>query len=362
MTFLLTPVGARLNDFWRWWIGELVAVVPARARHWVGALRQRRILIIGDRTSELVFEGGGQRVHLTNIGDKNDGLSPQAQAASAAPWKDVGTTIQLPAERALRSQITLPLAASRNLAQVVGFELERHTPFKRADVYFAHRLVRRDASSRTLVVEVTVVPRAIVDEALAIARRHSIEPLGVIVAAPPGGAAPSPNLLPQGRRDLVRSLPDIILAVALAAAIGLAGAALAIPLWQAHRTADELALRLAEAKREADASLQLQKEIDALTEDAQFLVVRRRQTPYVSALLADLTHLLPDDAWLTELTITASDVQISGFASSATALLASIDHAGSFTDAAFRASVTQDAKLGREQFDITAKLAGRGEK
>ena len=123
--------------------------------------------------------------------------------------------------------------------------------------------------------------------------------------------------------------------------------------------ADELAQRVAEAKRRAEASLKLQKEIQETTEAGQYLVSRKRQTTSVSELLNTLTQLLPDDTWLSELQITVGDVQLSGYAASATALLKLLDENAGFSNAAFRSSVTQDSKLGREQFDIAAKIKPR---
>jgi general secretion pathway protein L len=81
----------------------------------------------------------------------------------------------------------------------------------------------------------------------------------------------------------------------------------------------------------------------------------------VTELLDALTRLAPDDAWLTELQITGSDIRLTGAASSATALLGLIEQSVSFRNAAFRSPVVQDSRLGRERFDLGAQIAPRGE-
>ena len=61
---------------------------------------------------------------------------------------------------ALRTTASLPLAAERNLAQVIGFEFERLVPFKQSEVYFAYRVTARDKAMQTIAVELTIVPHA----------------------------------------------------------------------------------------------------------------------------------------------------------------------------------------------------------
>ena len=60
--------------------------------------------------------------------------------------------------------------------------------------------------------------------------------------------------------------------------------------------------------------------------------------------------------WLTEVEIDGDHVQLSGLAGSATAVLGLLDQSPMLANAAFRSSVTQDAQLGRERFDITAQV------
>src|SRR5262249_49242104 len=105
-----------------------------------------------------------------------------------------GIALRLPAQDVLHTTISLPLAAERNLAQVVDFEFERRTPFKRAEACYAFRPLRRDAAGQRLLAALTVAPRRAVDQALATARRLGIEVTSIDAAPGPGEPA-SPNLL-----------------------------------------------------------------------------------------------------------------------------------------------------------------------
>ena len=113
------------------------------------------------------------------------------------------------------------------------------------------------------------------------------------------------------------------------------------------------------ARQEADASAKLQTAIDGETHDQSFVVDRKKSRLTVTELLASLTHILPDDVWLTELQIDGDSVLVAGFAASATAVLGLIDQSPILSNATFRSSVTQDAQLNRERFDISAQLRAK---
>jgi general secretion pathway protein L len=80
----------------------------------------------------------------------------------------------------------------------------------------------------------------------------------------------------------------------------------------------------------------------------------------VTELLATLTRLIPDDAYLSEMTINGDHVRLVGAANSATALLTLIAQSPGFRGAAFESPIVQDPRLNRERFDITAGIAPRG--
>jgi general secretion pathway protein L len=60
--------------------------------------------------------------------------------------------IVVPRDLVLRKTIVVPEAARDNLAQVVGFELPRHTPFNAEQAYFDHVLYEIDEKDRKSVV------------------------------------------------------------------------------------------------------------------------------------------------------------------------------------------------------------------
>ena len=359
-----TRLDSGLRAALRWWLDELASLVPEELRRRVASLRSRLLLVVDNNGAQLAIENGDRREALGRIdlaAGQPDSVRALIAAAPQGGRSIAGNVVLcLPADRALRTTVALPLAAERNLDQVIGFEFERLVPFKREDVHFAHQVLSRNKAARTLQVELTVVPRIDVQELLRQTQRLDLRITGIEVGATRAHSAPSHILLDE--HDGSAAHPRLRYAtLGLATlAIVLAVVAIVIPFVRANAALDALTARVADARREAETSLSLQKQIDAEIQDQQFLVNKKRQTPTVTELLDIVTRLTPDDTWLTEFQVTATEIRLVGASSSATTLLGLVDQSPSFHNAAFRSSITQDAKLGRERFDISAKIAPRG--
>ena len=63
--------------------------------------------------------------------------------------------------------VTLPLAAERQLDQVLAFEMDRETPFSPDEIFWNHRVAQRDRSRGQLAVRLLLVPRVSLDALLA---------------------------------------------------------------------------------------------------------------------------------------------------------------------------------------------------
>jgi general secretion pathway protein L len=340
-----------LQNALRWWLGELAGFVPESVRHRVAGLRSRYVLVDDGAGLALWRETGREREAMGRI----------HQRTRAANQHPLDVVLRMPAERALRIAAPLPLAAERNLDQVVGFEFERLLPFRRNEAYYAHRILARDKTSRTLQVELTALPRAEVDAAVQIAARAGLHVASIEIPAAASGDAPSFIALEksgQGRATSRRLVLTVLTTIVLVLAV----AAIALPFWRAGKIRDRLTTELTVARREAELSAKLQSQIDAHLRDQHFLVDRRRHMPTVTELLDALTHLAPDDTWLTELQIAGTDIRLTGAAGSATALLGLIAQSPDFRNAAFRSPVVQDSRLGRERFDLGAQISPRDEK
>jgi general secretion pathway protein L len=340
----------------RWWLGELVGLVPPGTRQRISRLRGRLLLVLGDDGAELVYEAGERRETLGRTERFRDG----AEIAAVLRGRGAGgadVVVSLPAQWALRSAVALPLAAESNLDQVLRFEFERLAPFKSDEVYYAARTLRRDGAARRLHLELTIVPHERARGALQEARRLDLRVVGLVVAGDRSDS--SPNLLPPDERPSSGRVMRLALAGASGLCLVLGMAAIIIPMVRLEARIDTLSRQIEAAKQQAQASQALQKQIETQRDDAQLLVNRKRQTPSVTETLAALTHLVPDDSWLTTLQISGAQIRMSGYSPSATSLLSLLDQSGSFAEPTFASSVTQDSATKRERFDLGARIVSR---
>ena len=359
-----SQIEASLGGMVKWWLGELAELVPeSMRRRFVG--QQARLVLLVDMPGDNLLEETGQdtrRLGRIELDTPAPGQARRVLAAvpRAARNGATGLVLRYPASRALRTPVTLPLAAEKNLAEVVGFEFERLVPFSRSDVHYAYRVIARDKQAQQLRLELFVLPRS---EVAALSR--TVDSLGLPVAGLEV-AEPGPDAritpIPLSDRDAgsARQTGRGVVIGLSAAAVALALICVAIPFWQASGAIATLRAQMAEARRQAETATTLQKQIEAKRQEEQFLSGRKRAMPTMTELLATLTQMIPDDAYLTEMTINGDRVRLVGAASSATALLTLIAQSPAFRGAAFQSPIVQDPRLNRERFDITAGIAQRG--
>jgi Tfp pilus assembly protein PilN len=89
--------------------------------------------------------------------------------------------ICLPQDQAIVQHIYLPLAAQDNVAQVLGYEIERQLPFKRDEIYYDYLPVGRKGEK--LSVYVFAIPKKNLYGLLAALDSFGIKPVGVETTA-----------------------------------------------------------------------------------------------------------------------------------------------------------------------------------
>ncbi|TGR84231.1 fimbrial assembly protein [Mesorhizobium sp. M2D.F.Ca.ET.223.01.1.1] len=123
--------------------------------------------------------------------------------------------------------------------------------------------------------------------------------------------------------------------------------------WQAGSVLDdEIATAQVEA-RKARASLQKRQ---ADLEQTEKLRAEKKNAVPVVRILAELTRLLPDSAWVSDLSSKGDQLTITGFASSAADLIQPIDASPLFSAPEFSSPATRVPGQTGERFTITAKV------
>ena len=344
-----------------WWFRELSSMVPNGLRRPLSGFGGGLVLVVDSKGSmQATYASGGRRETLGALDGSQAAAAALRRTLQEPRWRRrvaASAAIELPASLALRTRTTLPRAAAGNLREVLSFDLDRRTPFRSADVYFDCYIAALDARAGMLQVDLVVVAREWVDEALARARELGLSVERVLLRSEDGAGSLPYDLLPPQERPARRRSGGFLLAALAASALLLGAVAAGLPLYRAHESEAALAAEVAEARRTAAATASVRKEIEIARQEESMLAERKRRQPTVSETLFVLTRLLPDDAWLSELRISGGDLQLLGVAASASDLIGLLDRSRRFTDAGFRASLTRDQRLQRERFNIGARIA-----
>lgn len=345
-----------LAAFLGWWLGELAGLLPRRVRERGRRERRGSVLIFGRQQSVVLERGAeGERVLGSLEADAPDHDQRLRELLKQARRRRL-VTVRLSDELGLRKLLDLPLAAKEDLDQMLRFEMDRLTPFRADEVYFAHRVLGSDAQNRRMSVELQLAPKREIDRVLEAAQRFGIAPARIELAVGPGGAGPL-NLLPgeprQGTRE--QRLNRVLAVLALV----LAFCAIAIPLQRQRAAVAQLEAEVAAAKTQAEESLALRDRLDQLTRSAQFLVDRKTRTPLVLEVLEELTRLVPDQAYIVQLELRDQTLELQGFASAASDLIGVLDGSPLFKAPQFRSPVTQDRESGAERFHVSVELAAK---
>jgi general secretion pathway protein L len=254
----------------------------------------------------------------------------------------------------LRRQITLPTAASKQISHILLLDLERATPFTSEDVFHGWTCRNSDDGAQVLVDHIIV-------------RRDLLTPWldflfsnRILFSSEVAIQADEP-LSVELLRDVIAQHPPFrrLRRIRLAAFCTLLAAAV-FSLTVAHLrqsvALNQLTNELDSMKGKATEIRTRLSQLENMAQQAAMLRDRRRDLPSAIMLWEELTDLLPDSAWLSELRVQKGEVSISGSAQSSAAILELMEASSTFEKAAFVNSTTQPSHDGLERFTIRAAL------
>jgi general secretion pathway protein L len=252
----------------------------------------------------------------------------------------------------LERAVVLPLIAERAPERVLSYEFDRLTPFAAADALWSCEVTRRDSARGRLHLRLTLVSRTAVAPLL--------ETLRAAGALP--GSIEAPDGRPGGRWRRIRLQPlqprrRPLGIVAWVACTLLAVAAVFEPFWRQSialaQTDDELAV-LAPTVAEATA---LRRQLALEAQGGDILAAERVRLGDALQTVAIVTEALPDDTWLTDLSLRQRKLKLSGQSATAVQLIARLAADRAFRNPAFTAPVTRGNGGQTEMFTIDTELA-----
>jgi len=343
----------------RWWGHELSFLVPEKIQQ-----------LLSDPQSFIIIKADKQQLTLTyQCEDLVEPLATLARDVSAIEqYKDLlaaddrlskaKVILRLSTEDAIQKELALPIAAKENLHQVVAYEMDRYTPFKADQVYFAVQKLPKKLNTDPdqLKVRLVLTPKSTLNTLYTDVHTLGIVPLIADyegVANDVAYSNDSYNLLPAHLRPEVAKMSRIAHAALIGFVFLLLGAIILIPVWLESQAVDALTQKVKSLEKEANSIKALQLETAGLMEETQQLLNEKNATPSVLTLLNTLSTLMKDDTRLAYLQYADGHLQIQGESPAASTLISVLEDSELFNNAAFASPVTQDSVTKQEHFQIT---------
>ncbi len=342
-----------IRDFHEWWMGQLSECIPQR---WRQAASSREDTLVIKPVGPLDFDLRAVSVSIWSKGRETQfdqiELTPHDLASFPRP-AHLPVVLELADDDVLSKVVILPLATERDLAQVLGFEMDRETPFSVEELFWGYRIAERNRQRGQLTVHLRLITRGSIAPLINALAEAGISPkCAKIVGGPDDGMSLPLHDTDQPKRA---SAAHVLRWAAAAVFAVLAAAAVAAPFFRQARDLAELDRQIAAGRAAAAEAEQLRGDISRLT-GAGNLIKREREAagdPLVT--LAALTGMLPDDTYLTELQQQQNKVVFGGRSAAASRLISAVAAGSQLHNPAFVAPVTRMEAAHTEVFTISAE-------
>ncbi|MDD4913409.1 MAG: PilN domain-containing protein [Methylococcales bacterium] len=362
---LQTTIDFDLKGFFRWWGGELAFLIPKRIRQ-----------LLSVHTASVAFtatESGFDVCFRREAGLDQPVFSRHLSSADADAFQQLKNhypdlenaehILCLTDSQAIARLLYLPEATLENLQQVVGFELDRYTPFTAEQVYFSVTALGKTGQGQVQVLLV-LSPKTLLDEQLAQLNAWGVQPARIeyqrLQHEFPQWSGQY-NLLPDHYRPETNKLAQFVNWFLNSLMFALFMAVLVFPVLEEKQAVDALKSQIKAMEKDTRMVDEQQREIDALQEQTRRLIDIKAQTPEPLTVINELSHMLKDDTWLTNLQYTEKHIQIQGQSPTASALISLLEESPLFSKVSFVSPLTQDKTTGLERFqismDVSPKLA-----
>ena len=340
-----------VSSFLHWWREALLRLLPTPFRRGLFGGRQKLLVLAEPEMPMTLWAGrksepiGGLDTLPTRQGNR---LARQARRGK------LDIALVLPQDVVGVRRIELPDSAARELRNVLGFEIDRLTPFDAQELHFAGQILDRNRANATIDVAVTYAPRECVAPYLDRLQRRDLA-VSHIGTADGQGTLPEPNLLEQ---TASRALS---LGRALSIFLIVLGLGLAAALWfqAVDRREDRIAALELELKELRGRLLSTHaQDLPPEASAARTAHVLKTNAAPMIVLLDRLTALLPDGTSVAVLDIADGTIRLTGESDDPAALIPLFAAEEGFWDPTFDAPIVRNDADGRDRFLLSVRIAG----
>ena len=317
---------------WRWWVNELMTMLPPE---WRERLTRRSHAVAEiNKSGSLVYRNE----------ENNEPFAVKPRGA---------IKFLIPAGQVLQRDLELPLLPLSDIKRMIALDIDRLTPFQSDQVYFDAEIRSRDQEAGRQQVVLGVLPRASAETFLTFARENDLEPAAIGVTSQGGGAAPNFDFL-SAMRDAQGS--DAAQRRSLywwGGAAALLILNLALLTYRDSSNLDELRQTVEAQQAPVTVAQRTRDKVDhEMTRRADLLDRKQKASPL--PVLDAVTKAVPQDAWVSRFEWNGRTVHVRGQRKTSNDILARLEASPVLHNARSLVSETHGDPAAIQQFDMQA--------
>jgi general secretion pathway protein L len=344
------------SEFLTWWVSGLILLVPESLREKILHGPDRITIRSGEDNSftlnhyrsDKEEQADGCSFNSDNPRERSEAIQWLRERADTT----TETSFLIPVTRVLHKTLTLPPTSEKDLHDILGFEMDRQTPFTNDQVYYDCRIADRDKKSGKLLVDLFVLPRDSIATELREINSWGT-PLRAINVTNDAIMIDRINLLPVTDRPVKQGHLDSVISRLIMLSFMAFLAALYLPVLHQQQSLAGMEEQVNQMRIQAREVQPLINERDSMLAKARFLTAKQQERVPVIVLLSELTRILPDDTWLNRLVLQNEEIQIHGEYDTNTPVLQLLESSVLFHNARFRSPVTYNNTTNKNNFHIS---------
>jgi general secretion pathway protein L len=320
-----------LMHAFRWWIDELMTLVPPE---WRDRLLQRNAIV-----AELKDDGIEYRDEKTN-----EILREKPRGA---------IRVLVSPDKVLTRQVDLPILPASDIRRIVSLDLDRLTPFQSDQILFDTEILARDEENGRQKILLGVLPRSGAAQVLERIRAVNLQPAAIGVASA-GGTRPGFDFLPslieaEGGSAARRRATYFWAAVAVLIIFNVF-----LLNYRGSNALDQLRETVESQQAPVTVAMRLRDKVEhEATRRADLLKQQAQSSPL--RILDAVTQVIPSDAWVERFEWNGRAVHIRGFRKGVPDLLARLEASPVLRNARSLASDSRaGTTVGDASFELTA--------
>jgi general secretion pathway protein L len=346
-----------LHEVWTWWVQQMADMLPTHLLR-RQAMPANALIVTPDRAensaTETVSLSARRRGREQVIG--RFPLDPSGLAAlrlsQSRRGRRVQVVLRLSPDLLLEREVTLPLAAEPDLGNALRYSLDSLTPFAADELFWSWAIMLRDRAHARLHVRLSLVCKAVIDPMIATLQRAGATPklLEFPLSGTETRAIALGNTTARGctlRRHGMAGVGGFVAGAVLAGCV--------VPVALQMRASAAIEARIAALQPRVAQVMALRRA--AGNADGGDINARERgQVGDALQVLAVVTDMLPDDTFLTELSLRQRKLALNGESGAAAKVIVALSAEPMLHNAAFVAPVTRAPTGGLDMFSIEAEV------